>query len=120
MKDAGPAYETVDEIHCEYVRGTQLRRRQLIKRIVSRRSSWCLIVFIWQDLRTSGHVKTYGWQPPRFSIERWHRSAERWRRSSKVTMSPRDAQSAFGLLFAADLELLAAAADVGLGRDGAA
>jgi hypothetical protein len=112
LRDPGNVHEDIEAVGCEYRNGSdQLRRRQLFKRVISNRCGWALIVFAFQDWRTTGHVKVVGWQPVRWSIERWHRVAERWRLQSRLTMNQADAAAALELVAAVDASELAAVAD---------
>ena len=106
------AYETVDEITCEYRHGSgQLRRREVFKQVISNRCGWATIVFAWQDWRTKGNVRNPGWQPVRFAIERWRRIGERWRRETRVSLRQEDARAALALIGGLDVEQLVAAVE---------
>lgn len=105
-------FEDIEDIDCEYRNGSdQLRRRQLFKRVIMNRCGWALVIFAFQDWRTTGHVKAVGWQPVRWSIERWHRVAERWRLETRLTMGQQDAEKALGLVADTDVGELVAEAD---------
>ena len=106
-----PAFETLDEIHCETRHGDKrLLRRQLSKRVLTCRGGWATILFVWQDWRTGKPFP--GWREPRFVLERWRRVAERWHRTGRVAMRADEVTTALAIAQGMDVEDLIDIADM--------
>ena len=69
-------YEVVE--HGEVVQ----RRRQLAASVISNHAGWATIVFAFQDLQQCGYADVL------YSIQRWRKVGDRWRRMSRMNLRP--------------------------------
>lgn len=109
MRDDGPIFHEVDDISVEYsgiVRGGAevVLRRQLGKKVLDQAGGWATIAFAFQDWKDGQ------WQPVRFSLQRWRKWGERWRKISGIHLSSTNVRYGLRVFDAWDEGALVAAA----------
>ena len=109
MRDPGPVFREIDEISVEYASYDHgelvFRRRQIGKQVLDQAGGWATIAFAFQDQRDGE------WGEVRFSLQRWRKYGERWRKISGIHLSSTNVRYALRVFDAWDEGELIAAAD---------